>query len=156
MPAGPPGQRNGSLPFAGETSVAPVATRDALEAASGDASVATPSADTGLLAMGGGRPEPGKTEPDENGAKRPAERLLVYTTDPAKARPLAEAVLDQMTKGYKLKKTKNGGNNQYVLEYRLRTRKKSSAQAIIDRLHSEGAPYVIAAEMVAADARDKS
>jgi len=156
LPAPPPGQRNGSLPFAGETSVAPVATRDALEAASGDASVATPSADTGLLAMGGGRPEPGKTEPDENGAKRPAERLLVYTTDPAKARPLAEAVLDQMTKGYKLKKTKNGGNNQYVLEYRLRTRKKSSAQAIIDRLHSEGAPYVIAAEMVAADARDKS
>jgi TusA-related sulfurtransferase len=106
--------------------------------------------------MGGGKPEPGKTEPDENGAKRPGERLLVYCTDPAKARPLAEAVLDQMTKGYKLKKTKNGGNDQYVLEYRLRTRKKSSAHAIIDRLHSEGAPYVIAAEIVAANARDKS
>ena len=156
LPASPAGQRNGSLPFTGETSVAPVASRDALEAASGDASVATPSADTGLLAMGGGKPEPGKSDPGENGAKRPAERLLVYCTDPAKARPLAEAVLDQMTKGYKLKKTRNGGNDQYVLEYRLRTRKRSPADAIISRLHSEGTPYVIAAEIVPADARDKS
>jgi len=156
LPARQPGQRNGFLPIAGETSVAPVATRDALESASGDASMATPSADTGLLAMGGGKPEPGKSEPGENGAKRPTERLLVYCTDPVKARPLAEAVLDQMTKDYKLKKTRNGGNEQYVLEYRLRTRKKSPADAIIDRLHSEGAPYVIAAEIVPADDRDKS
>ena len=153
MPALPPGQQHGSLPFARETSVAP---RDALEAASGDASVATPSADTGLLAIGGGKPEPGKTENGEDGAKRPAERLLVYCTDPAKARPLAEAVLDQMTKGYKLKKTRNGGNDQFVLEYRLRTRRKSPADAIIHRLQAEGTPYVIAAEVVAADARDKS
>ena len=156
LPARPPGQRNGSLPFAGETSVAPVATRDALEAASGDASVATPSADTGLLAMGGGKPEPGVTEPGEDGAKRPAERLLVYTTDPAKARQVTEAVLDQMTKGYKLKKTRNGGNDQFVLEYRLRTRRKSPADAIIHRLQAEGTPYIIAAEVVAADGRDKS
>jgi hypothetical protein len=109
-----------------------------------------------LLAIGGGKPEPGKTENGEDGAKRPAERLLVYCTDPAKARPLAEAVLDQMTKGYKLKKTRNGGNDQFVLEYRLRTRRKSPADAIIHRLQAEGTPYVIAAEVVAADARDKS
>ena len=106
--------------------------------------------------MGGGKPEPGKTEPGEDGAKRPAERLLVYCTDPAKARPLTEAVLDEMAKDYKLKKTRNGGNNQFVLEYRLRTRKKAPADAIIHRLQAEGTPYVIAAEVVAADARDKS
>ena len=156
LPARPPGQRNGAVTFARETSDTPVATRDALEAASGDASVDTPSADTGLLAMGGGKPEPGKTEPGEDGAKRPAERLLVYCTDPAKARQVAEAVLDEMTKGYKLKKTRNGGNDQFVLEYRLRTRRKSPADAIIERLQAEGVPYVIAAEMLDADGKDKS
>ena len=112
LPARPAGQENSAVAVVGNVSDAPVAARDPLVAVSGDASLATPSADTGLLAMGGGKPEPGKTEPGEDGAKRPAERLLVYCTDPAKARPLTEAVLDEMAKDYKLKKTRNGGNNQ--------------------------------------------
>ncbi len=112
---------------------------------SGDASIATPSADTGLLALGGGKPVPGN-----GGAKRPAERLLVYCTDPEKARQLADAILREMAKRYKLKKTRNGGNDRYVLEYRVRTRKKAPAAAIIERLHAEGVPHVVAAEVVAA------
>jgi len=113
---------------------------------SGDASIATPSADTGLLALGGGKPVPGN-----GGAKRPAERLLVYCTDPEKARQLADAILREMAKRYKLKKTRNGGNDRYVLEYRVRTRKKAPAAAIIERLHAEGVPHVVAAEVVAAE-----
>jgi hypothetical protein len=93
--------------------------------------------------------------PGESGAKKLPERLLVYCTDPEKARPLVEAVLDQMTKGYKLKKTRNGGNDQFVLEYRVWTRKRTPTDAIIDRLQADGTPYVIAAEVVAADAREK-
>jgi uncharacterized protein DUF4956 len=150
LPAPPSAQRDSlvRLPaVAGEAS----APMRAESAASGDSSVETPSADTGLLAMGGGKPDPGNDK-----AKRPAERLLVYTTDPEKARRLAETVLDQMTKGYKFKKTRNGGNDQFVLEYRVRTRRKSPADAIIDRLHAEGVPYVIAAEVVAADAAEES
>jgi len=33
-----------------------------------------------------------------------------------------------------------------VLEYRVRTRKKAPAAAIIERLHAEGVPHVVAAE----------
>jgi hypothetical protein len=120
-------------------------------AMNGDASDATPSADTGLLAMGGGKPEPG-----DGAAKRPAERLLVYCTDPEKARPMAEAVLDEMTKGYKLKTTKNGGNDQFVLEYRVRTRRKAPTSAIIERLYAEGLPYIIAAEAMILDLPEKN
>jgi Domain of unknown function (DUF4956) len=111
---------------------------------SGEASIAAPSADTGLLALGGGKPVPGN-----GGAKRPAEKLLVYCSDPEKARTLADAILQEMAKRYKLKKMRNGGNDRYVLEYRVRTRKKSPAAAIIERLHAEGVPHVIAAEVVA-------
>ena len=122
----------------------------ALPAVSGDASVASPSADTGLLAIGGGSPEPGNLE-----AKRPAERLLVYCTDPDKARAVVDDVLDEMTKGYKLKRTRNGGNDQYVLEYRVRFRKKSPSETVIDRLHAAG-PFVIAAEIVPEELAEKS
>ena len=127
------------------------ATTGDVPSMSGDASVATPSADTGLLAMGGAKPEPG-----DGAAKRPAERLLVYCTDPEKARPMAEAVLDEMTKGYKLKTTKNGGNDQFVLDYRVRTRRKSPTSAIIERLYAEGLPYIIAAEAMALDLPEKN
>jgi hypothetical protein len=122
-----------------------------LPAASGDASASSPSADTGLLAIGGGKPEPVNGE----AAKRPAERLLLYVTDPDKARALADPVLEEMTKAYKLKKTRNGGNNQFVLEYRVRFRRKSPSEAVIDRLHTVGTPYVIGAEVMAADAPEK-
>jgi len=116
-------------------------------AISGDASAATPSADTGLLALGGGKPVP-----DNGKTRRPAERLLVYCTDPEKARELADAVLQELAKRYKLKRTRNGGNDRYVLEYRVRTRKKSPSAVIIERLHAEGMPYVIAAEILAREA----
>jgi len=114
---------------------------------SGDASAAAPSADTGLLALGGGKPVP-----DDGKTRRPAERLLVYCTDPEKARELADAVLQELAKRYKLKRTRNGGNDRYVLEYRVRTRKKSPSAAIIERLHAEGMPYVLAAEILAREA----
>ena len=113
----------------------------------GDASAAAPSADTGLLALGGGKPVP-----DNGKTRRPAERLLVYCTDPEKARELADAVLQELAKRYKLKRTRNGGNDRYVLEYRVRTRKKSPSAVIIERLHAEGMPYVIAAEILAREA----
>jgi hypothetical protein len=114
----------------------------ALPAVTGDASAETPSADTRLLALGGATPMPEASPP-----KKLTERLLIYVTDPDKARPLAEAVLDATTKGYKLKKTR-GSNDQYVLDYRLRSKKKSSSEAIIERLYAECTPYVIAAETV--------
>jgi hypothetical protein len=98
-----------------------------------------------LLAIGGGTPQPANGE-----AKRPAERLLVYATDPAKGRAAVEAVLDEMAKGYRLKKTRNGGNDQYVLEYRVRFRRKFPKEAVIDRLYAAG-PYVVAAEVLDAD-----
>jgi hypothetical protein len=144
MSAPPPGQQSHGV-------VPALATGTASDA-SGDASVATPSADTGLLAVGGGAPEPG----DGSAAKKPAERLLVYCTDADKARSVADTILEEMTKRYKLKKTSNGGNDQFVLEYRVWTRKKSPTDAIIDRLHAQGTPYVIAAEVVAADVPEKS
>ena len=122
-------------------------------AAGMDAEAAIPSADTGLLALGGAKPE--VRNGDANAGKRPPQRLLVYVTDPEKARRIADGVLDDMTKEYKLTKTTNGGNDQYVLEYRVRTRKKSPGEAIIDRLHAVGMPYVIAAELVA-DVPEKS
>jgi hypothetical protein len=124
---------------------APANSPDALPAVSGDASAAAPSADTGLLAIGGGNPEPGNGE-----AKRPAQRLLVYCTDPEKARAVADDILEEMTKGYKLKKTRNGGNDQYVLEYRVRFRRKAPSETVIDRLQAAG-PFVIAAEVVPAE-----
>jgi Domain of unknown function (DUF4956) len=118
--------------------------------ASGDASAAVPSADTGLLALGGATPVP-----DEGAAKKPADRLLVYSTDPDKARHLADAILAEMAKSYKLKRTRNGGHDQFVLEYRVRTRRKSPANAIVERLHAEGTGYVIAAEVLAPDAPER-
>jgi len=133
----------------------PVALAPVVEtpAISGDASAVTPSADTRLLALGGGKPAPG----DEK-LKRPAERLLVYTTDPEKARALVDGILQDMAKRYKLKKLRNGGNDRYVLEYRVRTRKKSPGGAIVERLHAEGVPHVVAAEILPAepDASDDS
>jgi len=75
----------------------------------------------------------------------------VYSSDPDKARKLADAVLADMAKEFKHKKTRNGGNDRYVLEYRVRPRKKTPVLAIIDRLHAEGVPYLIAAEIVPAD-----
>ena len=111
-----------------------------------DVDAAVPSADTGLLALGGAKPEVGNG--DANSGKRPPQRLRVYVTDPEKARRIADAVLDDMTKEYKLTKTTNGGNDQYVLEYRVRTRKKAPGEAIIDRLHAVGMPYVLAAELL--------
>jgi hypothetical protein len=136
--AGPP-----ALPASSSANGAP-------SAVSGDASSAAPSADTGLLALGGAKPEP-----DKAAAKRPPQRLLVYSIDPERARRLADAILMDMAKDYKLKGTRNGGNDQYVLEYRVWTRRKSPANAIVDRLHAEGTGYVIAAEVVASDARAK-
>lgn len=120
-------------------------------ALSGEASAAMPSADTGLLALGGGTPIPGKEK-----TKRPAQRLLVYATDPEKARSLANAVLQDLAKTYKLKGTRNGGNDRYVLEYRVRTRKKSPAGAIVDRLNAEGIPYVVAAELLTEEEKAES
>ena len=135
----------GTSPARGETIVLP-ANPSVAPALSGDASASTPSADTGLLALGGAKPEP-----SDAGGKKTAERLLVYSSDPDKARKLADAVLADMAKEFKHKKTRNGGNDRYVLEYRVRPRKKTPVLAIIDRLHAEGVPYLIAAEIVPAD-----
>jgi hypothetical protein len=121
------------------------------EAVGSEASAAHPSADTGLLALGGGTPEP-----IANGEfKLPAQRLLVYATDPAKAKAAAEAILAETAKRYKLKKTRNGGNDQYVLEYRVRFRKKFPKETVIDRLHAAG-PFVVAAEVLDTDSAEKA
>ena len=136
-PAGAPAQRIHLPALPGAAGTAPAA---------GDAEGAIPSADTTLLALGGAKPE--VRNGDANSGKRPPQRLLVYVTDPEKARRIADAVLDDMTKEYKLTKTTNGGNDQYVLEYRVRTRKKAPGEAIIDRLHAVGMPYVLAAELL--------
>jgi hypothetical protein len=138
MPAGASPARAETITLPSNPSVAP--------ALSGDATASTPSADTGLLALGGAKPEP-----SDAGGKKAAERLLVYSSDPDKARKLADAVLADMAKEFKHKKTRNGGNDRYVLEYRVRPRKKTPVLAIIDRLHAEGVPYLIAAEIVPAD-----
>ena len=138
MPAGTSSARAETIMLPLNPSVAP--------ALSGDATASTPSADTGLLALGGAKPEP-----SDAGGKKAAERLLVYSSDPDKARKLADAVLADMAKEFKHKKTRNGGNDRYVLEYRVRPRKKTPVLAIIDRLHAEGVPYLIAAEIVPAD-----
>ncbi len=130
----------------GAERVAPPEAMVEVPALCSDASAAMPSADTPLLALGGGTPVPGHGK-----AKRPAQRLLVYATDKEKARSLADDVLQDLAKRYKLKETRNGGNDQYVLEYRVRTRKNSPAGAIVERLHAEGVPYVIAAEILAAE-----
>jgi len=107
-----------------------------------DANAFAPSADTGLLALGSGEPAPG------NGVeKRPPERLVVYCSDPEKARPVVDAILGNMAKSYKLKKS-NGVHGRYLMEYRVRPRKKTPVPAILDRLHAEGMPYVIAAEIM--------
>jgi hypothetical protein len=132
-----------TLPVPRSEPIALPPTPSVAPAISGDASVPAPSADTGLLALGGAKPEP-----SEAGGKRTTERLLVYSTDPDKARKLADTVLAEMAKEYKLKRTRNGGNDRYVLEYRVRARKKTPVLAIIDRLHAEGVPYLIAAEIV--------
>ena len=79
----------------------------------------------------------------------------MYTTDPDRARAAADVVLEEMTKGYKLKKTRNGGNDQYVLEYRVRFRRKSPSETVIDRLQAAG-PFVIAAEVVPEEHPEKS
>lgn len=136
-PAGAPAQRIHLPALPGAARTAPART---------DVDAAIPSADTALLALGGAKPEVGNG--DANTGKRPPQRLLVYVTDPEKARRIADAVLDDMTKEYKLTKTTNGGNDQYVLEYRVRTRKKAPGEAIIDRLHAVGMPYVLAAELL--------
>lgn len=109
---------------------------------SGDASDEVPSANTALLAMGGAEPVPsGK-------AKKPSEMLRLYVTDPDKARSLVEVVLAEETKEFKHRKTKSSGNNQYLLEYLVRTRKKVPLDAIIERLYQDAGTYVVAAEAV--------
>jgi hypothetical protein len=128
MPAPPPGHEvpKGMIPL-GE---------------SGDASAEVPSANTTLLAMGGAEPAP-------NGKPRKASEMLrLYVTDPEKVRPLVEAILADMTKEFKHRKTRSNGNNQYLLEYQVRLRKKSPLEAVINRLYEKGGAYVIAAEAV--------
>jgi hypothetical protein len=109
---------------------------------SGDASADAPSANTNLLAMGGAEPAP-------NGkSKKPSEVLRVYVTDPEKARPVVEGILDETTKTFKIRKTRANGNNQFLLEYQLRSRKKSPIGSIIERLYEEAGSEVIAAESI--------
>jgi len=126
MPAPAPGQPNPAI---------------AHGATGGDAEPAS-SADTPLLALGGAHPGPNGKQ------KRPAERIRIYVTDPEKARSLAEGVLSQTTKRFKHKKTSSKGNDQYVLEYELRARKKSPTGLIIERMYADCTPFVIAAETV--------
>lgn len=101
-----------------------------------------PSANTKLLALGGGEPE------TVTGQKKPYELLRLYVTDPAKAQPLIEAVFDGTTRAFKHKRTRLSGNDQYVLDYQVRPRKKSSSGQIIESLYTDASPYVIAAETV--------
>lgn len=113
---------------------------------SGDASAESPSADTNLLAMGGAEPSP-------NGkSKKSSEVVRIYVTDPEKARPVIESILEDCTKGFKHRKTRSNGTNQYLLEYQLRPRKKSPVGNIIDRIYEEAGTEVIAAESVGKDA----
>lgn len=113
---------------------------------SGDASADSPSADTNLLAMGGAEPAP-------NGKpKKQSEVLRVYVTDLDRARPLIEGILDGATKEYKHRKTRSNGNNQYLLEYQLRPKKKAPVDAIIERIYQEAGADVIAAETVEREA----
>jgi hypothetical protein len=114
---------------------------------SGDASAESPSADTNLLAIGGADPAP-------NGKSgKVSELLRVYVTQPEKARPLVESILDETTKEFKHRKTRSNGTNQYLLEYQIRPRKKSPVGAIIDRLYAGGGANVIAAESVEREGR---
>jgi hypothetical protein len=116
-----------------------------LAAVSGDAEIGEVSADTKLLHMGGATPE-------VTGAKgKKSERLLIYVTDPAKGREVADQVLGREAKQFKFRKTKDGGKDQYVLDYRIRCRKKAPSDRIIEGLYATGSPYVIAAEVKETD-----
>lgn len=131
MPAPPPGH---PLP-AGMTRVL----------AEGDSLGDLASADTALLALGGAEPMP------NGGNKRPAEMLRLYVTDSDQARIQVERVLEDATRGFKLKRTRASGNDQYVFEYSVKPRKKTPLSAVVDRLHAEAGPYVIAAEAMKRD-----
>src|SRR5213080_2644661 len=74
-PVGAPAQRIDVRAVPGAARTAPART---------DVDAAIPSADTALLALGGAKPEVGNG--DANSGKRPPQRLLVYVTDPEKAR----------------------------------------------------------------------
>ncbi|HEV8124210.1 MAG TPA: DUF4956 domain-containing protein [Gemmatimonadales bacterium] len=111
----------------------------------GDADIGLPSADTNLLQMGGATPEVGQAR-----AKK-SERLLIYVTDPEKGREVADEILGRDAKQFKFRKAKDGGNDQYVLDYRIRCRKKTPSNRIIEGLYATGSPYVIAAEVKEAD-----
>jgi hypothetical protein len=138
MPPGPSGQRGSAHAMPAATHEATVRTLDIVPAGA--------SADTSLLALEGATPQAEFAK-----GKRPPERLLVYSTNAEKARRIVDAVLERTTKRFKLKDTRNSGNDQYVLEYHVRIRRKSPASAIIDRIHAEGTPYVIAVEVLASD-----
>lgn len=115
----------------------------------GEADLGLPSADTKLLAMGGATPEIQEEKDGKDGKvgkPKKIDRLLVYVTDAEKGREVADEVLGREAKQFKLKKTRNGGNDQYVLDYRIRCRKKVPCENIIENLYATQSPYVIAAE----------
>ncbi len=117
----------------------PAAGEAAVEAG-GDASAGHPSADTTLLALGGGDPEPVR-------AKKRAERIRIYVTDPEEAQPAIERVLSECTKGFKLRRSPDQGGSQTVLEYSVKPRKKLPMVGLVEALHDRAAPWVIAAEL---------
>ncbi len=72
--------------------------------------------------------------------------LHVVVSDIDDGRVVTEAVLTRMTKRWELRKASGGGHPQLTLDYRVRLRKRYPAEAVLEAIHREGAPFVRSAE----------
>jgi hypothetical protein len=91
------------------------------------------------------------------GVERPAPRpralfaealLRVHTSSPGPAQKSVEALLDEQSDGWTLRRVESGGDGRSMLDYEVKLNKHTTREVLLRRILTRGRPHVVGVELV--------
>jgi hypothetical protein len=78
-----------------------------------------------------------------------AEALLrVHTSSPGPAQKSVEALLDEQSDGWTLRRVESGGDGRSMLDYEVKLNKHTTREVLLRRILTRGRPHVVGVELV--------
>ena len=74
--------------------------------------------------------------------------LRVHTSSPGQAQKSVEALLDEQSDGWTLRRVESAGDGRSMLDYEVKLNKRTTREVLLRRILTRGRPHVVGVELV--------